>query len=123
MCNFARNALKNYAEKVAPLDAVSLQRTIAPTDILLKAFVDAKLEDRTKELALSTDASLTGLGFTLGQAKDQFRHVPTAQLTESQLDVIRYAAPSCCNLFIADRRVSVIPRTTALLNQVLESRR
>jgi hypothetical protein len=102
MCNFARNALKNYAEKVAPLDAVSLQRTIVPNEMLLKAFADAKLavtnaatlvtEDRTKELVLSTDASLTGLGFTLGQAKDQFRHVPTAHLTESQLEVIRYGS-------------------------------
>jgi hypothetical protein len=43
MCNFARNALKNYAEKVAPLDAVSLHRTIVPNETLLKAFADAKL--------------------------------------------------------------------------------
>jgi hypothetical protein len=42
MCNFARNSLKNYAQKVAPLDAVSLQKTIVPNELLLKAFDDAK---------------------------------------------------------------------------------
>jgi hypothetical protein len=78
------------------------EEPIVPNEMLLKAFADAKLavtnaatlvtEDRTKELVLSTDASLTGLGFTLGEAKDQFRHVPTAQLTESQLEVIRYGS-------------------------------
>jgi hypothetical protein len=47
-------------------------------------------EDPTKELILSTDASLTGLGFTLGQVKDEFQHIPTENLTEAQIDVIRY---------------------------------
>jgi hypothetical protein len=102
MCNFARNSLKNYAEKVAPLDAVSLQKTIVPTPRLLQAFADAKqavvnaatlvTEDHTKELILSTDASLTGLGFTLGQVKEEFKNLPTATLTEKQIDVIRYGS-------------------------------
>jgi hypothetical protein len=37
-----RNSLKNYAEKVAPLDRISLQKHITPTPELLKAFNDAK---------------------------------------------------------------------------------
>lgn len=49
-------------------------------------------EDPTKELILSTDASLTGLGFTLGQLKDSFKHLPTATLQESQIDAIRYGS-------------------------------
>jgi hypothetical protein len=102
MCNFARNSLKNYAQKVAPLDAVSLQKTIVPNELLLKAFDDAKkavinaativTEDPNKELILSTDVSLTGLGYTLGQVKDEFRHIPTENLTEAQIDVIRYGS-------------------------------
>jgi hypothetical protein len=54
MCNFARNALQNYAEKVAPLDAVSLQRTIVPNETLLKAFADAK-RDVTNAATLVTE--------------------------------------------------------------------
>jgi hypothetical protein len=42
MCNFARNALKNYAEKVAPLDRISLQKHISATPELLYAFEAAK---------------------------------------------------------------------------------
>jgi hypothetical protein len=102
MCNFARSSLKNYAQKVAPLDAVSLQKTITPNVKLLASFEAAKqavinaativTEDPTKELILSTDASLTGLGFTLGQVKDEFRQIPTKNLTEAQIDVIRYGS-------------------------------
>jgi hypothetical protein len=68
---------------------------------LLKAFDDAKqavinaativTEDPTKELILSTDSSVTGLGFTLGQAKDEFRHLPTVRY-EAQIEVIRYGS-------------------------------
>jgi hypothetical protein len=102
MRNFARNSLKNYAEKVATLDRVSLQKHIVATPDLLKAFEAAKKavvnaativpEDPTRELILSTDASLLGLGFTLGQAKEEFKHLPTASLTEAQIDVIRYGS-------------------------------
>jgi hypothetical protein len=42
MCNFARNSLKNYAQKVAPLDAVSPQKTITPNEKLLASLEAAK---------------------------------------------------------------------------------
>jgi hypothetical protein len=42
MCNFARNILKYYAQKVAPLDAVSLQKTITPNEKLLASFEASK---------------------------------------------------------------------------------
>jgi hypothetical protein len=63
--------LPQKQSKVAPLDAVSFQKTIIPNEILLKS-ATIVTEEPTKELILSTDASLTGLGFTLGQVKDKF---------------------------------------------------
>jgi hypothetical protein len=51
-------------------------------------------EDPSKEIVLTTYASEVGLGFTQAQVKDQFTHIPTAELKEEHLDIVRFGSVS-----------------------------
>ena len=97
-----RDHMPGYAWASKPLDEMRTSRKVVWTPKLQASFdkikalmiksVSLVAEDPTKEVLLGTDASNLGLGFWRGQAKDQFRNIPSKDLQMNQIEIVQYGS-------------------------------
>jgi hypothetical protein len=102
LCIFIRDCLPHWSIITQTLDQAASLKKIPDTQELRIAFQTCKdalttavnlvTEDPNKEVILTTHASEVGLGFTQAQVKDKYKNIPTAQLKEHQLDVVRFGS-------------------------------